>query len=64
MPKLDGTYCPPQEMTIDWEMSKIRYAIIIQQMDSRSVAHIKTFGTVVSGINKLDAILAESDLHT
>lgn len=64
MPKLDGTYCPPQEMTIDWEMSKIRYAIIIQQMDSRSVLHIKTFGTVVSGINKLDAILAESDLHT
>ena len=61
---LQGTYCPPEEMTLDWEMTKIRYAVIIQQMDSRSPQHIRLFGTVISGNRMVDSVLAESDLHT
>ena len=61
---LQGTYCPPEEMTLDWEMTKIRYAVIIQQIDSRSPQHIRLFGTVISGNRMVDSVLAESDLHT
>lgn len=64
MVNLTGTYCPPEEITIDWEMSKIRYAVIIQQMASRSINHIRIFGTVVSGNPRIDEVMAESDLHT
>ena len=62
--ELPGTYCPPDQMTLDWEMTKIRYAVIIQQMDSRSPQHIRLFGTVISGNKLVDSVLSESDLHT
>ena len=62
--ELPGTYCPPEQMTLDWEMTKIRYAVIIQQMDSRSPQHIRLFGTVISGNKLVDSVVSESDLHT